>query len=131
MEAPVDTSDPNNMVGILINNLVKEEDIARQQSPLDSNIFAKLLRKSNISRLPDLELRTLFDLVAIGHYIGPCMSKYAQTTDKNMDYHVYPSGKQVIKVFTANDFQFFYKNSQVITELSNTLIEVVDRVCIT
>jgi hypothetical protein len=43
MKAPVDTSDPNNMVGIFINNLVKEEDIARQRSPLDSNIFAKLL----------------------------------------------------------------------------------------
>jgi hypothetical protein len=43
MEAPVDTSDPNNMAGILINNLVKEEDIAKQCSLLDSNIFAKLL----------------------------------------------------------------------------------------
>jgi hypothetical protein len=43
MKAPVDTSNPNNMVGILINNLVKEEDIARQRSPLDSNIFATLL----------------------------------------------------------------------------------------
>jgi hypothetical protein len=43
MEAPVDTSDPNNMAVILINNLVKEEDITRQHSPLDSNIFAKLL----------------------------------------------------------------------------------------
>jgi hypothetical protein len=43
MEAPVDTSDPNNMAGILIKNLVKEEDIARQRSPFDSNIFAKLL----------------------------------------------------------------------------------------
>ncbi len=59
------------------------------------------------------------------------MSKYAQTTDKNVDYHVYPSGKQVIKAFTANDFQFFDKYSQVITELSDTSIEVVDRVCIT
>ncbi len=43
MEALVDTSDPNNMAGILINNLVKEDDIARQRSPLDSNIFAELL----------------------------------------------------------------------------------------
>ncbi len=43
MEVPVNTSDPNNMAGILINNLVKEEDIARQHSLLDSNIFAKLL----------------------------------------------------------------------------------------
>ena len=43
MKAPVDTSNPNNMAGILINNLVNEEDIARQRSLLDSNIFAKLL----------------------------------------------------------------------------------------
>jgi hypothetical protein len=48
-----------------------------------------------------------------------------------MDYHVYPSGKQVIKAFTANNFQFFDKNSQVITKLSDTSIKVVDRVCIT
>jgi hypothetical protein len=51
--------------------------------------------------------------------------------DKNVDYHVYPSRKQVIKAFTANNFQFFDKNSQVISELSDTSIEVVDRVCIT
>ncbi len=119
------------MVGILINNLVKEEDIARQHSPLDSNIFAKLLRKLNVSCLPDLEQRTLFNLVALGHYIGPCVSKYVQTTDKNVDYHVYLSGKQVIKVFTANNFQFLDKNSQIITELSDASIEVIDRVCIT
>jgi hypothetical protein len=131
MKAPVDTSNPNNMVGILINNLVKEEDIARQRSLLDSNIFAKLLRKSNVSCLQDSEQCTLFNLVALGCYIGPCVSKYAQTTDKNVDYHVYPSGKQVIKAFTANDFQFFNKNRQVITELSDTSIEVVDRVRIT
>ncbi len=43
MKEPDDTSDPNNMAGILINNLVKEEDIARQRSPLDSNIFTELL----------------------------------------------------------------------------------------
>ncbi len=131
MEVPVNTSDPNNMAGILINNLVKEEDIARQRSPLDSNIFAELLRKSNVSCLPDSEQCTLFNLVALGRYIGPRVSKYAQTTDKNMDYHVYPSRKQVIKAFTANDFQFFDKNSQVITELSDAIIKVVDRVCIT
>jgi hypothetical protein len=59
------------------------------------------------------------------------VSEYAQTTDKNVDYHVYPSRKQVIKAFTANDFQFFDKNSQVITELSDTSIKVVDRVRIT
>ncbi len=43
MKALVYTTNSNNMAGILINNLVKEEDIARQHSPLDSIIFAKLL----------------------------------------------------------------------------------------
>jgi hypothetical protein len=94
MKAPVDTSDPNNMAGILINNLVKEEDIARQCSPLDSNIFAKLLQKLNVSCSPDSEQRTLFDLIALGCYIGPCVSKYTQTMDKSVDYHVYPSGSK-------------------------------------
>ncbi len=73
------------MAGILINNLVKEEDITRQRSPLDSNIFAELLQKSNVSCLPDSEQHTLFDLVALGRYIDPRVSKYAQTTDKNLD----------------------------------------------
>jgi hypothetical protein len=51
--------------------------------------------------------------------------------DKNVDYHVYPSGKKVIKAFTENDFRFFDKNSQAITELSDDSIDRVDRVRIT
>jgi hypothetical protein len=85
----------------------------------------------NVSRLPNSEQRTLFDLVALGCYNGPRVSEYAQTMDKNVDYHVYPSGKQVIKAFTTYEFQFFDKNSQVISELSDTSIKVVDRVRIT
>ena len=124
MEVPIILSDPNNMAGILINNLIKEEDIARQRSLLDSKIY-------NISRSPDSEQRTLFNVTTIGYYLGPCVSKCAQTTETNVDYHVYPSGKQVIKAFIANDFQFIDVNGQVITELSDASIEVVDRVRIT
>jgi hypothetical protein len=72
------------MAGILINTLIKEEDITRQCSPLDSNIFAESLQKSNVSCLLDSEQCTLFNLVALGCYISPCVSKYTQTTDKNM-----------------------------------------------
>jgi hypothetical protein len=67
----------------------------------------------------------------IGCYIGPCVSKYAQTSDKNVDYHVYPSGKQVIKAFIASDFTFYDKKSQIIADLSNVLFNTVERVCIT
>ncbi len=59
------------------------------------------------------------------------MSEYAQTTDKSVDYHVYPSGKKVFKAFTANNFCFFNKNSQAITELSDNSINRVHRVGIT
>ncbi len=64
--------------------------------------------------MPDLEQRTLFDVTTIRRYVGPRMSKCAQTTDKAVDYHVYPSGRKVIKAFTANDFQFFDVNDQVV-----------------
>ncbi len=37
-----DLSDPNNMTTILIDNMMQEEQIARQRAPLDSEIFAEL-----------------------------------------------------------------------------------------
>ena len=68
MKVLIDAFDPNNIVGILIRNLFTEEDIMGQRSPLDSVISAKLNQKLKASCLP-----TLFDLVALGHYIGPCV----------------------------------------------------------
>jgi hypothetical protein len=75
MKPPINVAGPNNVSGILVNNLVKEEDIARQRIPFDSAIFAELLRKSNVSCSLDSEQRTLFDLVVLGRYIGPRVSK--------------------------------------------------------
>jgi hypothetical protein len=124
-------ANPNNILGILINNLIKEEDIARQGSPLDSDIFTELLCKSNVSRSRDSKHSTLFDLVAIGCYIGPRVSEYTQTSDKNVDYHLYPSGKQVIKAFIASNFTFYDKKSQIIADLSDASFNILERVCIT
>jgi len=70
-------------------------------------------------------------LTTIGRYLGPCVSKCAQTTDTKVDYHVYPSGRKVIKAFIANDFQFINVTGQVITELSDASIDVIDRVRMT
>jgi hypothetical protein len=41
-DPPADLTDSNNMTAILINDLLKEEDIANQHSPLDNSIFAEL-----------------------------------------------------------------------------------------
>jgi hypothetical protein len=116
---------------IVLSDLIKEEDIARQRSPLDSKLYAELLQRSNVSRSPDSEQRTVFDVTTMGRYLGPRVSEYAQTTDRTVDYHVYPSGKWVIKAFIANDFLFIHVNGQVITDLSDASIEVVNRARIT
>jgi hypothetical protein len=39
---PADPSNPNNMKAILLKNMLREDDIARQRAPLDNQIFAKL-----------------------------------------------------------------------------------------
>jgi hypothetical protein len=39
---PANLSDPNNMTAIFLNNMLWEEDIARQRAPLGNNFFAEL-----------------------------------------------------------------------------------------
>jgi hypothetical protein len=77
---PADLSDPNNMTSILINNMLREEDIARQRAPLDNKIFDELRRSTASSKNCDSVNILRFDFVSLGPYIGPCLSKYAQTT---------------------------------------------------
>jgi hypothetical protein len=59
------------------------------------------------------------------------VSKYAQISDKNVDYHVYPSGEQVIKAFITSDFTFYDDKSQIIADLSDASFDTVERACIT
>ena len=46
---PTELSNPSNMPGIIINNLIKEETVANQRSPLDSAIFAELQQATSSS----------------------------------------------------------------------------------
>jgi hypothetical protein len=38
----IDFNDKNNMAGVIINNIIKEENIANQCAPLNSTIFSKI-----------------------------------------------------------------------------------------
>jgi hypothetical protein len=58
--------------------------------------------------------------VALGRYIGPCLSKYTQTTQDKVNHHTYPSGKTVIKAFIANDFIFYDEKKRVVKDLMKT-----------
>ncbi len=103
---PANLSNPNNMTEILLNNMLREEDIARQRAPLDNQIFSKLHQTATASKCKDSVSGLLFDVVALGCYIGPRLSKYAQTTQDKVDHHTYLSGIMVIKALIANDFIF-------------------------
>ncbi len=120
---PADLSDPNNMTAILLNNMLREEDIVRQRAPLDNEIFAKLHQTAIASKCEDSVSDLLFDVVALGRYIGPCLSEYAQTTQDKDDHHTFPSGKMVIKAFIANDFIFYDEKKRVVKNLNNDSLQ--------
>lgn len=115
-----------NVPATLVTNLDNEQDVSAQRSPLDNEIFAQLHAKVAASTSPDSVDNIFFDLLVLARYVGPCSSKYAQTKQSKFDYHVYPSGKRVVKAFTANDFVFFD-----ITDLSNSASAGVRSVRIT
>jgi hypothetical protein len=112
-------------------NHQKEEDIAVQRYPLNSEILAKLATTASSSRSIDSEKNLMFDMTCLGRFIGPRVSEYAQTSAKKVDYHVYPSGKRVIKAFTANDFVFFDKSGHTLDLTDDSGLDQAHRVKIT
>jgi hypothetical protein len=66
------------------------------------------------SKCKDSVSDLLFDVLALGCYIGPCLSEYAQTTQDKVDHHTYPSGKTVIKAYIAKDFIFYDERKGIV-----------------
>jgi hypothetical protein len=108
------------MAGIIINNLIKEETVSSQRNPLDSTVFAEFQRAASSFHSCNSDQNLLFDILTLAHFIGPRISKYAQTTQDKVGYHVYPSGTCIIKASTANDFVFYDKNGHVLTKIDNS-----------
>jgi hypothetical protein len=128
---PTDLSNPSNMAGIIINNLIKEETVASRCSSLDSTVFAELQRATSSSHSCNSNQNLLFDTMTLARFIGPRVSEYAQTTQDKVDYHVYPSGTCVIKAFTANDFVIYDKNGHIPKKIDNSSLILAASVQIT
>jgi hypothetical protein len=82
--------------------------------------IAKLCQMATASKCKDSVSDFLFDVMALGRYIGPCLSKYAQTTQDKVDYH---SGTTVIKAFIANNFIFYNDRKRIIKELNEDSLQ--------
>jgi hypothetical protein len=119
------------MAGIIINNIIKEETVASQRSPLDSTIFAELQQAASSSHSCNSDQNLLFNILTLARFIGPSVSEYTQTTQDKVDSHVYPSGTCIIKAFTANDFLFYDKNGHVLTKIDHSSLDLATSVQIT
>jgi hypothetical protein len=75
------------------------------------------------SKCKDSVSDLLFDIMALSCYIGPCLSKYTQTTQDKVNHHTYPSSKMVIKAFIANDFIFYDAKKRIVKDLSKESLQ--------
>jgi hypothetical protein len=75
------------------------------------------------SKCKDSVSDLLFGVVALDHYIGPCLSEYAQTTQDKANHHTYPSGKMVIKAFIANNFIFYDEKKRDVKDLNKDSLQ--------
>jgi hypothetical protein len=128
---PIDFNDKNNMAGVIINNIIKEENIAKQCALLDSTIFAKIQQPACKFDNLDSDHSLFSNIVTLTPNIGPRVSKYVQTTQLKVDYHAYPFGRQVIKAFFAKDFAFFNKSQCRLSTVDYSSFEVANTVRIT
>jgi hypothetical protein len=95
---PADLSDRANTCAVIILGLEKEENVARQRSPLTRELFAELLQRGAKSTTDSLEavVTNWFTFIRV---TGLRLAEYMQKTKSKVDVHNYPSGKQVIKPF--------------------------------
>jgi hypothetical protein len=81
----INFNDEHNMAGVIINNIIKEENIAKQRAPLDSTIFAKIQQLACKSDNSNSDHSLFANIVTLTQYIGPRASEYTQTTQSKVD----------------------------------------------
>ena len=123
-QSPTNFDDKENMAATIVHNLRREEDTATQRSPLTSEIFAELKRISKGSP-EDSPKQIVFNMVSFGRITVPRANEYVQKTQSKVEVHTYPSGKEAIKAFVGDDFDFFDKNKRKIRVFNESTLEKV------
>ena len=93
-------------------NLESEEDIARQRKPLDASIHEEIIRFAREASKNSLE-EVVSNIIAAGKFLGWQASKHSQTSQDKVDYHKYPSGKEVMKAINCNDVIYTDKKGKL------------------
>ena len=110
---PADLSDRTNMCARILFAREKEEDIARQRSPISREMFASLLEMAKHSAPDSLEVNVA-DWMIFVRITGLRCTEYAQKNQSGVDEHLYPSGKRVVKAFLPTDWEFYDDTGAII-----------------
>jgi hypothetical protein len=105
-DIPADLSDRTNICFKIIHAREKEENIARQRSPITREMFAALLDLAKKSTADSIEV-VVADWFIFIRITGLRCAEYAQKTQSTIEEHEYPSGKRVIKAFIPTDWEFY------------------------
>ena len=84
----------------------KEEDIARQRSPISKEMFASLIEVAKHSPPNSLEVNVA-DWMIFVRITGLRCAEYAHKYQSGVDENIYPSGKRVVKAFHPTDWEFY------------------------
>jgi hypothetical protein len=111
---PADLKDKDNMVAKLIHARKREENIAKQHSPLTKEMYVEMAKCAEASPRDSVDsvLFDFFNLIRVG---GFRVAEYAQKTQIKADEYEYPSGSKVIKAFTSLDWRFYDATGCLIT----------------
>ena len=120
----VNFSDPR------FNKLIREENIAKQRKPLNASIHAEIIKFTTEAKKDSLE-EVVSNVIAAGKFLGWRASEHSQTSQDKVDYHKYPSGKEVMKAINGNDVIYTDKKGKLIEIKKKSDLKKVHAVTIT
>jgi hypothetical protein len=113
LEIPGDTSDKENLCSKIIHARERDEDIAKQRSPITTEMFAAMADEAISSKEDSID-SVIFDWFCFIRITGLRVAEYAQRYQTKVDVHEYPSGKRVTKAFIASDWKFYDKKGKIV-----------------
>jgi hypothetical protein len=112
---PADLSSRTNMCyNLILAAREREENVARQRSPITREMFTELLERAKTSQI-DSDVVVVAQWFTLIRITGFRCSEYAQTRQSVFDEYEYPSGRRVIKAFTPLDWKFFDARNRLIS----------------
>jgi len=90
----------------------REEDVAKQRSPITTKMFTAMADKAISSKEDSID-SVIFDWFCFVQITGLRVAEYAQCYQTKVDVREYPSGKRVTKAFIANDWKFYDQKGKI------------------